>query len=182
MAAYHDDNLCKFASHTSLDKVAYTAALKVTQTDGTNSTTTLQSDGKGNTALTGSSNGQQLNSITLNGVTYIQTNGTGPWTKYATNAPTTDPTTNMNLSIGTAGITFKSLGTEACGSLTCYKYQVTSAASPAATQYVWFDNSSYLMRRWQYTDPSSGTTDMTINYQAVTITQPSPVQDLPTGQ
>ncbi|HVA10565.1 MAG TPA: hypothetical protein VNG32_00165, partial [Candidatus Dormibacteraeota bacterium] len=51
VAAYHDNNLCKFASNsTSLAKTAYTATLHAVQS-GTASTMTLKNDGKGNTEL-----------------------------------------------------------------------------------------------------------------------------------
>jgi outer membrane lipoprotein-sorting protein len=89
----------------------------------------------------------------------------------------------MDITVGATGITYKNLGTEACGNLTCYKYQVTTATAAGAKQYVWFDTTSYQLRRWQYSDSSTGTTDMAISYQPVTISQPSPVQPLSaTGQ
>ena len=178
-ATYHDATLCKFAgSSTSLDKTAYTASLHITQSS-TTSTMTLASDGKGNTKLTGSGSGATFNSITLNGTTYVQSSGSGPWIEYpsGTSAPTTDPTSSMNIGVGNAGITFKSLGTQACGSMTCYKYQVMDSATPSATQYVWFDNSQYKLREWQYTDGSNSTT-MDITYGNVSITMPSPVESL----
>jgi outer membrane lipoprotein-sorting protein len=84
----------------------------------------------------------------------------------------------MNIGVGSAGVSFKYIGTEACGSLTCYKYQVTDSTTPSATQYVWFDNSSYKLRQWQYSDGSGNTTDMTVTYATVNITKPSPVEDL----
>ena len=182
VATYHDNTLCKFeASSTSFDKTAYTATLKVDQ-QGTNSTMTLASDGKGNTKLSTTSGGQTLNSITLDGNTYIQTGGSGPWIEYPSgaSAPTSNPTSNMNITVGSAGISFKALGTASCGNLTCYKYQVTDTASPSTTQYVWFDNSNYNLREWQDTDGSGNTTDMTISYQPVNITKPSPVQSYTT--
>lgn len=82
-----------------------------------------------------------------------------------------------------SGITYKALGTVACGSLTCYKYQVTDSTTPTATQYAWFDNKNYELRQWQYTD-SGDTDDITISYGAVNITKPSPVQSVSsyTGQ
>ncbi len=180
LSTYHDANLCKFAANSSsLDKTAYTATITATQ-NGTTSTMTLENDGKGNTELMGSGSGETFNSITLNGVTYLQSNGTGPWIEYPTgsSAPTTDPTSNMNIAVGSSGITYKSLGTVSCGSLTCYKYEVTDSSTPTATQYAWFDTGSYKLRQWQYTDGSSNTTNMTISYGSVNITTPSPVESL----
>jgi outer membrane lipoprotein-sorting protein len=180
LAIYHDSRICNFAAFsTSFNKTAYTAALTIAQNGATN-TATLKSDGKGNTELTTSSNGETLNAITLDNIEYIQNNGSGPWIEYntGTTAPTTNPTSSMNIGVGNSGITFKYIDTESCGSLTCYKYKVTDASTPSATQYVWFDNSSYKLRQWQYTDGSGNTTNMTVTYNAVNITKPSPVESL----
>jgi outer membrane lipoprotein-sorting protein len=178
LATYHDSNLCHFSeSSTSFNKASYTAKITEVQS-GTTSTMTLENDGKGNTELNATSNGQTINSITLNGDTYIENSDS--WIKYPSgaSAATTDPTSGMNIGVGSAGISFKYIDTQACGSLTCYKYQVTDTAAASGTQYVLFDNSSYLLREWLYTDTSGNTTDMSISYGAVNITAPSPVQTL----
>lgn len=180
LSTYHDSRLCNFAANsTSFEKTAYTASVTSTQS-GTTSNLTLASDGKGNTKLTGTANGETFNSVTLNGVTYLQSGGTGPYIEYPTGstAPTTDPTSSMNIGVGNSGITFKYLGTAACGSLTCYKYQVADSTMPGTTQYVWFDNSNYQLRQWQATDSSGNTTDMTITYGSVNITAPTDVESL----
>jgi len=172
-AAYHDANLCKFSTHAAIDKTAYKANLTTTGTDGKVTTLTLQADGKGNTALTGDG----LNTVQLDGTSYIQTEGV--WYKYpasSTKSAAADPTANMNLVLG-AGITYKPLGKEACGSRTCFKYQVSEAATPDTTQLVWFDTSDYLLRQWRATDKTNGTTQMTLDYSSVKITAPSPAQD-----
>jgi outer membrane lipoprotein-sorting protein len=83
----------------------------------------------------------------------------------------------MNIGVNSSGVTYKKIDTEACGSLTCFKYQITDSASPGSTQYAWFDNGAYLLREWKSSDSSGSSTDMTISYQAISITAPSPVQD-----
>lgn len=180
LAAYHDATLCKFAANsTSLDKMAYTANLTVTQ-NGSTSTMTLASDGKGNSKLSSTDSGAIINSITLDGNTYIQSSGSVSWIEYPSgaSAPTSDPTNNMNIGVGSTGITFKASGTQSCGSLTCYKYQVSDTSMPNTKQYVLFDNGSYKLREWQYTDASGNTTTMDVSYESVNITAPSPVQQL----
>lgn len=178
VATFHDADLCHFAAYsTSLDKQSYKATLNTTQA-GQASTMVLQSDGKGNTSLSGTGNGATFNSIELAGATYVQ--GNGVWLKYPSgaSAPTpSSPSSNMNIGVSAAGITYKKLGTEHCGNLTCFKYQVMVAATPNITQYVWFDNSSYKLHEWKYDDGSGNSTDMVVTYQAITISAPSPVQD-----
>lgn len=180
LATYHDTNLCHFAASntTDLSKVNYTANLTITQPGSGTSTMTLGNDGKGNTSLMGTGNGATFNSVELNGATYVES-GTSGWIEYtsgASSAPTTtDPTSDMNLGVDSTGITYKSLGKSACGSLTCYEYQVTDAAMPDTTQDVWFDTSSYKLREWKAVSTTSGTTDMTVTYGNANITAPSPV-------
>jgi hypothetical protein len=183
IASYHDANLCNFASNAaSFAKTAYTATL-TTNAAGTTSTTTLKNDGTGNYTMNGSAGGQTINTVTLDGVNYIQSNGT--WYQYPSGktAPSSNPTSNMNITLGATGITYKNLGTMSCGSMTCYEYQVSVAATPGLTQYVWFDTGSYKLREWKYTS-ATGSTDMVITYGSVSIVKPSPVQPLSsvTGQ
>jgi outer membrane lipoprotein-sorting protein len=68
------------------------------------------------------------------------------------------------------------LGKEACGKLTCFKYQVIDSTAPATTQYLWFDTKDYMMQRWSFKDANSSS-DMVFTYQAVTIKAPSTVHD-----
>lgn len=181
LSTYHDANLCHFAANsTTLAKEAYTATITVVQS-GQTSTMTLKSDGKGDTALSGTSNGSSINTIELAGATYLQSGS--EWIEYpsGTSAPTTNPTSSMNIGVGASGISYKALGTVACGSLTCFKYQVTDSSTPGTTQYAWFDNKSYLLRQWQESDGSGNSTDMTLSYQAVTISAPSPVVNFSTA-
>jgi hypothetical protein len=179
MKAYSDGRLCQFAAHyTPISKVAYQATINVTSPQGTLSALTFASDGKGNTSLVGTSEGVQVSTIDFNGATYIKTSNSG-WIEYpagATNAPAqTDPVANMNIGVGTSGLGFQYAGTASCGSLTCYKYQVIDHGAPNTTQYMWFDTSTYLLRQWSY-QGVTGSTNMTLTYQPVTIAAPSPVQ------
>lgn len=181
LATYHDSNLCHFASNAaSFTKTAYTATLTLVQQGSGTSTTTLKNDGKGNTELTGSGSGAVINAITLDGVMYVQSNDTGPWIEYPTGstAPTSNPTSNMDIAVGATTTSFKSLGKEACGNLTCYKYEIDSKLTPDTKQVVWFDTSSYKLREWNYSDANGDSTDMKVAYGSVTITKPSPVESL----
>lgn len=179
MAGYHDTKLCQFAAHYQpLAKSSYQATVSVTSPQGTISNLVYSSDGKGDSEVTGTSDGQQLSSIELAGNTFIKVSGSD-WIEYpsgATNAPAqTDPTANLDDSVAESNLSFQSLGTAACGSMTCYKYQISEHSQPDATQDIWFDTSAYLLRQWTY-HGDTGSTSMTISYQPVSITAPSPVK------
>lgn len=178
MKTYNDNKLCEFASHyTPLNKVAYQATINVTSPEGTLSNLTYENDGTGNTSLSGTSDGQNLSTVELNGAIYVKTAGSG-WIEYpagSTDAVAqTDPIANMNINVSSSNLTFEYVGTEACGSLSCYKYSITDKTVPNATQDIMFDTGSYILRQWGF-QGSTGTTDMSINYQPVSIPVPSPV-------
>jgi hypothetical protein len=182
LQTYHDNRLCQFDTHyVPVAKTAYQATVTVTSPQGTVSNLTYSSDGKGNNEVVGTSDGQQLSSIVLAGATYIKVSGSG-WIEYpsgAANAPAqTDPTASMDIAVAQPGLSFQYLGTTACGSLTCYKYQVNEKSQPDATQDIWFDTTSYKLRQWTY-HGDTGSTNMSIGYQPVTITAPAPVKVIP---
>ena len=180
----NDANLCKFAANFTLN-TPYKAVATVTgsSSDGT---MTILTDGKGNTSLSSNAGGQQLDSITLDNSTYIKDASSGTWMKYTSSASTDSSNPANNLKISTSDLTnggtisYKALGKEACGSLTCFKYQQIDKSNTTATQYVWFDDQNYQLQRFSYSDPTTGTTDMTFTYQAVNITAPSPVTNAST--
>jgi len=180
VATYHDANLCKFSTNSDISKIPYTATLTTVNSNG-GGTMTLSSDGKGNTSSTLTGSGTTLSTIQLSGDSYMQTTSGGTWYEYpaGTSAPSSDtsnPTSAMSLALGTT-VTYKPLGTAACGSLTCYEYSVSDTLMPDQTQYVWFDTGNYKLREWKDTATTGDSTDMKITYPgSVTIAKPSPVE------
>ena len=186
---YHDSTLCAFANHIGLSTYAYTSSGTATSSSGTQYNFTFKNDGKGNREMIYAANGEQISVIMLDGAEYVQT-GTGTtWLEYsgsnlgsAMTIP--DPTSSFNLSFTKtelAKYSFDKEGTTACGNLSCVKYKVNVLASPNLVQYVYFDTSSYLMREWSYTNTTTGgSATINISYPAVTITTPSPVQQVTT--
>lgn len=181
--AVHDSTLCKFAASYNPTNTAYKATATTTNGDN-DGTLTIESDGKGNYSLSGTSAGQSLDTITIGSTSYIKDASSGTWFKYGSDSSssTSNPASDFKLSVsditGNGSITYKNLGTEACGSLTCYKYQQIDKNNASDTSYFWFDNKDYQLRRFSITDPSTGTTDMSFSYENVSITAPSPVQDV----
>jgi hypothetical protein len=182
VATYHDANLCKFASNANLDKLTYKATATVTGGDSAGQFT-VESDGKGNSSVSTTGSGQTFNAITLDGNSYLQTGNV--WYEYPKSSGDTssssdsNPASGVNLVLG-SGITYKPEGTEACGSMTCFKYEVTDTSQADATQTVWFDNRQFLVRKWQEaatTDGQTTTTVLEVSYPGhITISKPSPVQ------
>jgi len=59
--------------------------------------------------------------------------------------------------------------------LTCFKYQITDTSTPTTETFVWFDTKDFLLRRITTKD-GVNTSDMTLSYDKVSISTPSPVK------
>ncbi|PJE65430.1 hypothetical protein COU91_01650 [Candidatus Saccharibacteria bacterium CG10_big_fil_rev_8_21_14_0_10_47_8] len=181
----NDKDFCKFASNYKLTGVSYHSVI-TTVASGKTSTISMDVDGKDNSSMVTSGAGKETAAfISLNKATYMKDESSGSWLKYpaadSTTAPKeTDPSSDIKIDSSNLTenntISYKSLGKEACGKLTCFKYQVVDSQNPGTTQYIWFDTKDYMMQRWSSKD-ANGSTDMTFTYKSVTIKEPSPVTD-----
>jgi len=174
----NDRRLCNFQkAYTPISSTAYTATVSVTSPQGTVSNLTFSTDGKGNSEVSGTSDGQQLSSIVLGGITYVKVSGSG-WIEYSandSNAPAQiNPTASMNIAVGQPGLSFQYLGTMPCDNFECYKYAINDSSQKNVTEDIWFDTTGYKLRQWSY-QGSTGSTSMSIAYQPITITAPSPI-------
>lgn len=188
LGKFHDTSLCRFSATESaqpLSKTAYKATM-VTNQNGTGATLVYQQNGKGDTVITASSGGSAtpgLNSVKYKGSFYIQDGNA--WVKYPAKsmpALSTSPANSLSFMSSLVSKNLTKVYSEACGSLTCLKYQLMDSTTPNTTSYVWFDTRHYLLREWSSSDPSSGSIDMKISYQPVTISAPTPVEDFSAAQ
>lgn len=76
---------------------------------------------------------------------------------------------------------FKQLGTEACGSLTCYKYQEIQSDDKEATRTFWFDNKDFLLRK-EENKFGEFTSINEYSYDNISVSAPSPTKDVPAGK
>lgn len=128
---------------------------------------------------------EQANVVVYNGTTYLKDYSDGQWIKYASNDPSKPEVTDLKKEFAKGDfksdsgqkITYTKIGSEACGNLKCYKYQVKDPDTPG-DNFLWFDTKDYLLRRITLKDQSSST-DMTITYATVNITEPSPTKEAP---
>lgn len=184
LKVYSDKTLCNAeAANLNFEKTAYTAVDTGTDAQGQTSKITVSNDGKGNTSVTMASSGQSYSTITIGTATYTKSAGETSWTKYTANAAaSTNPSSDLKTTFSDAStpadkrIQYKSLGKEACGNTTCFKYQVVDPATPG-TNYVWFSTKDYRLMRWYGKGADGSTNDFVISYGAVKITVPSPVVD-----
>ncbi len=75
---------------------------------------------------------------------------------------------------------YKSLGTEACGALTCYKYEEITEGQEGKRTF-WFDNKDLLLRRDEFAF-GEFTTRNEYQYDGVKVNEPSPTKPVPEGR
>jgi hypothetical protein len=147
------------------------------------------SDGKGNSSSTLTGSDGIVETVAIGKVNYWKDSTDGKWFKFApddTSAPkATNPTSDIKVdtvtdSAAKSTLSYKKLGKEKCGNLTCFKYQMIDSTKPNAIYYMWFDDQDYRMQHY-YSKDDSGTMDIVMTYQAVTITAPSPTKDFNMG-
>jgi outer membrane lipoprotein-sorting protein len=180
----NDKELCKFASNYKLDGVSYKAVITSVAPEG-KSVMTMEVDSKNNSSMVTSQDGKEVGAfISLDKATYTKDLDGKAWTKYSAAAETpadTNPTKDIDFKpsdfTSEDTVSYKSQGKEACGKLTCFKYQIIDSKTPAQEQYLWFDTKDYMLQRWSTKD-AQGTSDMVFTYQNVIIKEPSPVHEM----
>ncbi len=79
-----------------------------------------------------------------------------------------------------AKVTYKKLGEEACGSMTCYKYQEINTDYPEGTRTFWFDKQKLLLRKEQ-NGFGEFTSESKYEYD-VTVKAPDGAKEVPAGK
>jgi len=168
---YNDKRLCDFDALwiTSLAKIPYT----MIETGATSST--IKNDGKGNFSITTTSG----DVVSYNSAIYVLAPGISTWVEYAagsSGAPNIpNPASSFHdLTVEhSKGYTYAYEGTVKCGSLTCYKFQGNDPTKSGTTAAVWFDTKHYQLQGGSSKD-GSGNTYISVSYNPVTITAPTP--------
>jgi hypothetical protein len=75
---------------------------------------------------------------------------------------------------------YKNLGTEACGNLTCHKYEQTFKEFPGKRTF-WFDTKKFLLRK-EESAYGEFTSTVEYSYDGINISAPSPTKDVPEGR
>lgn len=177
--ALNDENFCRFVG-------SWNASASITTTitsPAEGSVMTIQSKGDNSHSTITAANGTKNEIIILDGVSYMKLADAESWTKFGdagSATPTDDYTPNIDFSNEEtkSNLSVQSLGEEACGELTCYKYQIIDASDPNTTTIVWFDTEDFKARRMT-TQTAEGTAELTFSYEEVTITEPSPIVEAP---
>lgn len=178
---YSDKDLCKFLTNWKLNKF-YTVQSTDTS-EGTTTKSTIQYVAPDKFYM--KSGGEAAyEMIMIGNATYTKAGNT--W--YKQTAKDTDKTIKDSAKHDfkdpgdtTTKTEYKKIGTEACGNLTCFKYQVIESNTPDTTTYVWFDTKDYQLRRTR-TESAGNVSDQTMSYEKISISAPKPYKELGPNQ
>lgn len=191
---FNDPDLCKFMNNFKAIN-NYSAKSTTTDKSGKKMDSTFESIGSDKTHIVYSDNGKETyNVITISDTTYTKDYTDSKWWKQKQPKQEKQVETQSNptdvISKGETEdkTTYKKISTEACGSMQCFKYQIIDPTNTDTTEYIWFDNSQYMLRRERSEGKDGTVTETQISYSGVNITAPSPTKDakpdqiiLPTG-
>ncbi len=177
-----DKDLCKFLS--SWEQSKQYRIVSTTKADGETSKSTFEIDGdKSYMKLEGAASYEV---ITIDKTTYTKAGST--WYKQTTKTQETDVTDDYKVDFDEPSkdeskdsTTYKSQGKEACGDLQCFKYEVVDPNDKSTTQYIWFDDKDYKLRKTVVEDKDSSV-ESVFEYDNVSISEPSPVKELSENQ
>lgn len=186
---YDDKELCKFFVGWKEHKQYKMVSTTTDKESGKKSTMTYEIDGDNTHSIL---TGEYASETIMIGTRTIYTKTpNGTWWKQTspeTEAPTTDTTPSVDLeepegeeSKTKDTSSYKSLGKEACGSLTCFKYQIVDTNRPESTEYIWFDTKSYQLRR-SLSEDATFSSNTTFSYDGVTVKAPANAKELGPNQ
>ena len=154
--------------------------------DQTKNVSEMKLDGSGNFEVA-SYVGDKLQSsmIVFEKQTYIKDLTDGSWytlPSFVDNAADSPDEAVMELQATyqepSADFKMTKVGTEACGDLTCDKYEMSQAGEVEGQLYIWIDTKERLARQME-TKTAQGSSMMLYRYETVKITKPETIKEMP---
>ncbi len=193
--AYIDDELLR--KHMAAQANA-TKFKVISKSSGYGGSTTMIYDMDGDTLkyrTTSSGEGMESDMIVIDDTTYIKDFKDGKWWKQ------TEKPGEENSEIESkmdeymvkdaeeeetefVKMKYNKLGEEACGDLTCYKYEEVDPngdAESAGKRLFWFDKKDYLLRK-DLSEFGEFSSESEYYYDDVSVDKPSPTKDVPEGK
>lgn len=183
---YNDPDLCRFMDNFGDVKNMKSESTATANGQTTDSTFIIQGNDKSQ-MISKVGGKEEANYISIGDTTYTKDYSDNKWWKSTikktdntggNNNPDWKTELDKSVNDSTDKTTYKKIGKEACGSLTCLKYQVIDPQAADTTEYLWFDTGQYLMRKEQMTS-KDGTNVTEFSYDNINITAPSPTKEMP---
>ncbi len=183
---FNEPDLCKFINNFKLTN-NYSAKSTFSDKSGKKSGSTFESVGDNKTHMATSTDGKEdYNVITIADTTYTKDYSDNKWWKQkqpkVSPSPGSQASTNIKDEVAKTDqpedkTTYKKIGMEACDLRQCFKYQVIDPANTDTTEYIWFDNKEYLLRKERSEGKDGTVSETTISYDKVNISEPTPTKD-----
>lgn len=189
---YNDPDLCKFMNNWKAQKdysITYTSSDKSGQKTSEGK---FEIQGEGKFSMVSSVGGkEQFNMITIEDTTYTKDYTDNKWWKQKQDKTQESLTDKFKFEFDKKTVdgkevedetTYTKIGQEACGELTCFKYQVIDPSFSDTSEFIFFDTSQYLMRMSRTVDKNGEVNEFVFAYGAVSISEPTPVKEAKEGQ
>ncbi len=181
---YKDPDLCKFFNNYK-DLPSFTMVTN-SKFEGVAMESKFESQGQDKSHIVTSESGKEsMNIINIGDTTYTKDYTDNKWFKQ-THKPDPNITPTQSNDIKDAfndkkqmedKTEYKAMGKEACGNMMCFKYQVITPGNEETTDYIWFDDNDYLLRKQSTVGKDGSVSESTFSYDSVSITEPSPVKE-----
>lgn len=180
---YNDPELCKFMNNWMVTK-DYSVS-SVTSMGGMNTESTYSISGDDKFQMISKLNGKEnSNMISIGDTTYTLDYTDSKWWKQTFKKEDTQSSEvseiteqfDFNAEEVEDKTEYKFIAKEACGNKNCFKYEIISPDMDLGKQFIWFDDSEYLMRKMRI-ESKEGTSESTFTYDNVSINVPSPVKE-----
>lgn len=188
---FKDPDLCKYINRAMTgDHFKNGMVISTITTDKNGKKRNLfEIDENQNSKMTSSQDGKEIMSlINLGEMTYTKDYTDGKWWKYESKrSGETETSTQGKVDVKEEmkkyteeykdKTSYKKIGKETCGTLTCFKYQIIVTDMLDYIQYIYFDDKEYLIRKTRTEDKNGMTTETSYEYKTVTIKEPSPIKE-----
>ena len=182
---YSDKDLCKFLTNFKAQK--YYTVKSSSVEEGVTNEFTLKINGDDKSQTISSANGKEnFNVITLGNTTYTKDYSDNKWWKQTQekqkdeikDSVAFDPDGEKKEGEQTEPEKpeYKRLGEEACGKLTCIKYQVITKGSEDQ-EFIWIDDDDHLLRKTLTITKDGAKNTAEYSYEKFKISAPSPVKE-----
>lgn len=184
---FNDPDLCKFINNF---KVLGSYSVKSTSTpkSGPKVDSLFEISGEDKSHIVLSENSKETyNVINIGNTTYTKDFADNKWWKQVAKAEKTDASIDIRdefkkTETAEDKTTYKKVGKEVCGTRNCFKYEVIDPTNSNSTEFIWFDDRDYLLRKTRSEAKGGEVTEAEYTYDKVNITAPSPTKDAPANQ
>jgi hypothetical protein len=186
----YDADFCRYMAAQAAAMEQGMVITSSSQIEGVVATSEMRMDKDGNLSSDTYMGGKlQSSMVVFEDATYMKDAQDGSWYMISSADPE-QPTpaefdVESNFEYDDEGMTITKIGQEACGELTCDKYEIVqvlpadeAAAEMENKHYLFIDTKEHLARKIEMIF-AEGSSVMEYRYEAVTISKPSPIKEMP---